>query len=210
MTNKVIMLNKLFPCPPHNNYNKLMIDIDSISHITTPNVTDIIISIIKSHIVYDKKGLTVFDGTACVGGDTIAFGNHFDMVIATEIKKNKYDMLVNNLKEFELYNVVPINDDCLNVYSKINCIDIMYFDPPWGGRDYKYKKNIRLKLGNEHIENVINNILNEHIRSNVKLVVFKLPKNYDLYHLYHKTKNNNVIIYLYELDKMNIVIYKKI
>ena len=81
MTNKFIILNKLFPRPPDNHYENLMIDYESVSYITTPTTTDLIIAIIESHLPFDvcKEELTIFDGTACVGGDTIAFGKHFKM-----------------------------------------------------------------------------------------------------------------------------------
>lgn len=211
MNQKKIIMNKLFPCPPNNNYNDLMIDMESTSHISTPHVSEIISTIIESlippHIALSD--ITVFDGTACVGGDTIALGKLFGTVIATEIDKKRYEMLVNNLREFELWNVIPINDDSLKLYQKINFIDVMYFDPPWGGKNYKYKKNLRLKIGNMYLDEIVNQIFGGNIRSDVKIVVFKLPKNYNLYELYTNTHRDNITMYLYELNKMLIIVFIK-
>jgi hypothetical protein len=206
-----IYLDKLFPCPPSKHFNNLMIDQDSVSYITSPLNSDIITTIIESHIPENifPEDLCLFDATACVGGDTITFAKIFGTVIAAEIRKDRCDMLINNLNEFELYNVIPVNEDCLKIYEKINFIDIMYFDPPWGGRNYKDEKELKLSIGTVNIEDIINNIFIGHIRSDVKIVALKLPKNYNLLDLYEKTKRDDVTIYLYELQKMLIVIYKK-
>lgn len=211
MNQKTIIMNKLFPRPPGNNYNNLMIDMESTSHISTPHVSEIISSIIESLIPpgigLDK--ITIFDGTACVGGDTIALGKTFGTVIATEIDKKRYEMLINNLREFELWNVIPINDDSLNLYKKINFIDVMYFDPPWGGKEYKQKTNLRLKIGDLFLDEIVNQVFGGNIRSDVKMIVFKLPKNYNLHELYNNTHRENITINLYELNKMLIVVFIK-
>ena len=205
---KKIFMNKLFPRPPSFNYNNLQIDRDSITYITPPYyasiITNIINTLIPSNVM--RNDITIMDCTACVGGDTISFGKTFGTVIAIEIIKERYDMLVHNIKEFKLYNVIPINDNSIDILKKINFIDIIYFDPPWGGKSYKDGIDIRLKLGDLFIDEIINIIFNE-IISNVKIVVVKLPINYNLKELYDNTKNNDITILLYELDKMNIVVF---
>jgi 16S rRNA G966 N2-methylase RsmD len=220
--NKKIILNKLFPCPPSKNYNMLMIDDDSVSYITTPINSEIISAIIESLLPKNiqSSDITIMDGTACVGGDSIAFGQMFGTVIASEIDSDRYKMLVNNLKVFELYNVVPVNDDCLKIFYRINFIDIMYFDPPWGGKSYKNENYIRLCIGDLFIDEIVNIIFHTSnntsdnislkIKSDVKMVIFKLPKNYDIQGLYQKTKSDNIMMLMYELPKILIVVFKKI
>jgi 16S rRNA G966 N2-methylase RsmD len=214
--NKNILRYKLFPCPPSKNFNNLMIDIEAVTFITTPMNSEIIATIIESLIPKNisRSDITIFDGTACVGGDSITFGKMFGTVVASEIEKHRYDMLVNNLREFELTNVVPINEDCLNVYKRLNFVDIMYFDPPWGGKKYKEEKNLRLSIGNKFVDELVNDIFEINpnklsIRSDVKIVALKLPKNYDLYHLYQKTKNLDVTMLMYELNKMILIVFKR-
>jgi len=126
MSHKRIIINKLFPLPPSKHYNNLMIDDESVSYITTPAVSDVVVGIIDSHIPdhVARSDLTIFDGTACVGGDSITFGKTYGTVISTEIDPKRYNMLVNNLREIELSNVVPVNDDCLKIYKRINFVDI--------------------------------------------------------------------------------------
>jgi predicted RNA methylase len=214
--NKKVIINKLFPCPPHKNYNNLLIDDDSISYITTPINADTITQIINSLIPgsMSRSELTILDATACVGGDSIAFGQLFGTVISSEIDKTRYNMLVNNLKEYDLSNVIPINDDCLKIINRINFIDIMYFDPPWGGKSYKNDNLLRLSIGDLFIDEIVNIIFNINmsdinIRSDVKMVIFKLPKNYDIFNLYQMTKSPDIIMSMYELSKMIIIVFKK-
>jgi len=136
------------------------------------------------------------------------------MDVASEIEESRYKMLVNNLTEFELYNVMPVNEDSLKLCKRLNFIDIMYFDPPWGGAKYKYVNDLRLKINNVYMDELVNIIFNKDsmiknvIRSEVKMIVLKLPKNYDLHLLYENTKHNNITMILYELCKMFIVIFK--
>jgi 16S rRNA G966 N2-methylase RsmD len=210
---KRIIYDKLFPVPPHKNYRNLMIDDESVSYITTPSNSDIITAIIDSHIpdTILRSDINIFDGTACVGGDSISFGRSFGSVVASEIDEERYYMLVNNLLEYELYNVVPVNMDCIKLYERLNFIDIMYFDPPWGGKHYKNGENLRLTISSMYIDELIIGIFNEHSKYNliVQIVALKLPKNYDLKSLYKNTKHLNITIYLYELHKMYVIIIKK-
>jgi len=190
-----------------------MIDDDSVSYITTPANSDMIIAIIDSHIPnhISRSDITVFDGTACVGGDSISFGRSFGSVVASEIDETRYGMLVNNLLEYELYNVVPVNADCIKLCKRLNFIDIMYFDPPWGGKQYKNSQNLRLTISDVYIDDLVNSVFDEtdKHRSDVQMVALKLPKNYDLKSLYDNIKYQSVTMYLYELHKMYIVIVIK-
>lgn len=196
--------------PPSNDYNNVHIDYESISYITTPYNTNIITNIIRSNISPNimYNDITIFDGTACVGGDTIAFGNVFGTVISVEIDKKRFQMLLKNVDEYGLFNVMPINDNCLSILSKINFIDIVYLDPPWGGKNYKSSTDIRLSISNKYIDEIINDIVNNVIRSKVKLIVLKLPKNYNIKQLYELTKHDDIQILQYTLKKMLIIVYK--
>lgn len=210
--NKKIIMSKLFPLPPNKNYDNLMIDDDAVTYITTPSNSELITAIIDSHIpeYIFRSDISLLDGTACVGGDSIAFGKIFGTVISVEIDQSRYEMLTNNLFEYELFNVVPINMDCLEIYQKLNFIDIMYFDPPWGGKKYRHQNNLRLTIGDIYVDELVDNIFTPNkIRSDVKMVVLKLPKNYDLLYLYNKIKHHKLDIFMYELNKMIIIVIKK-
>jgi 16S rRNA G966 N2-methylase RsmD len=200
-------MNKLFPPTPSGSFKDLIIDDETMTYITTPQNSNTITAIIESHISnsIDLNMITIFDGTACVGGDTISFGKIFGAVVAVEVKKYIYDMLVNNLNQYELYNVMPINDDCLKILKRLNFIDVAYFDPPWGGKCYKNQDYLRLSISGRYIDEIINDIF-ELKMDNIKLIVFKLPKNYNIKDLYDKTKHNPAEFKLYTLQKMMVLV----
>ena len=205
--NRKIIIDKLFPQTPSGTYDDLMVDFETMSYVTTPHNSNIITAIIESNIpkLVNLNNVTVFDGTACVGGNSISFGKIFGAVIAVEIKTYIYEMLVNNLNQYELYNVFPINDDCLKILKRLNFNDIVYFDPPWGGREYKKRELLRLSISGRFIDEIINDIL-ESKKNNVKMIVFKLPKNYNIEDLYNRTKHNIVEFKLYTLQKMLVLV----
>ena len=82
-------------------------------------------------------------------------------------------------------------------------------DPPWGGKDYKSKENLRLVLGNIELEAFLLNCFNKEYSTAIPSVVaLKLPKNYDIKYLFGLL-SEKLDIYLYELKKINILIIEK-
>ena len=73
--------------------------------------------------------------------------------------------------------------------------DIYFFDPPWGGPNYKKNKNLRLKISDCKLSEIPNRI----VLSN-KLIVFKLPYNYDF------NEFSNFNYKLYKISKYYIII----
>ena len=85
-------------------------------------------------------------------------------------------------------------------------IDVIHVDPPWGGKDYKTKVNLRLNFGTIPIETfVINSFTNDEIITKPLIISLKLPKNYDIEYLFENL-DKICEIYLYELEKFNIII----
>lgn len=203
---------KLFLEPPGKSYKGLQIDRESISYITTPRNAITISWIIRSNLsklgVNDLSKITVFDGTAGVGGDTIVLGHMYGQVIGCELDPDRYEMLQNNVSLYDLPNVVLVNDDCLKVMYDINYIDVVYLDPPWGGKDYKQEHDLTLCIGDQSIETIVNNLTSDKTRSTIQLIVLKLPKNYDIHYLYYQTKCESYELYMYELEKMMIMMYR--
>lgn len=164
-------------------YNKLQIDRKSISLISTCSQSKIITFIIKKHlnnihIQYDDVVIT--DMTAGVGGNAIHFAMNFKYVNAIEIDKIRSEYLENNMNVYELQNLKVYSGDSINTISDIYH-DVLFIDPPWGGTDYKNKDQIRLSLGTINIEDLINLISSGTINRCIpKLIVLKLPKNYDI------------------------------
>jgi len=167
----------------------------------------------------------LIDYTAGVGGNVLSFSSQFLEIYAIEKSTLRASYLANNLELYNIKNVKVIND-CSIKYNKNNVIyyspTVFFFDPPWGDEWTKDLVNYKITFDNVKLEDFILNIYNKielmynnysFNNYNNKLIVLKLPKNYDIQYLYENTKkikNNNyqVFINLYILNKMLIVVYK--
>jgi len=202
--------NKFYNLFPYledkNKKNLLKIDDESISYISSKHVAKEITMIIKNHAkIIGLNKVIITDAFAGVGGDTLSFGMNFEQVNAIELNKTRYDYLRNNCAVYELKNVKSYNSDCMDYLYKLKH-NIVFFDPPWGGKKYKLQKNIRIKINNIHQEDIINNLFK--LKNGPEMIVLKLPKNYDITFFYNKVKNYTT--YIHELNKMIIlVVYKK-
>ena len=139
---------------------------------------------------------------------TIGFSQIFSSVYSIEIDKKRYEMLENNVNVYELLNVITINDDCLSFLKSINYVQAIYFDPPWGGKDYKNHINLRLTINDISIEQISIDLMNnKYTKKPPIFIIFKLPKNYDI-HYFFKTVSykEEIEIYLLKLEKMYILI----
>lgn len=190
---------KLFPYT--KNINNVKIDCESIHYISVYkdafNISCIICSQLELLKIDPKKSI-ITDATACVGGNTISFAKYFKTVNAIEINNLYFNYLSNNIKVYELNTKVKLyNDNCIKLIPNLHQ-DVIYIDPPWGGKNYKIKNNLKLTLSNIPIETLVLNWIKL-----CKIIVLKLPLNYDLEFM-HKSIINK--IYVYELPKMFIVI----
>jgi 16S rRNA G966 N2-methylase RsmD len=146
-----------------------------------------------SNIIKEKFGdIKILDGTAGIGGNSISFGLHFSNVISIEMNKERFKYLETNI---ELCNVKSTlyNDDVLNHLN--DDYELIFIDPPWGGPNYKLEKSLSLSLGNVKLKD-----LTKKLRELGKIIVYKLPFNYNLnefseynYEI-HKIKNYLIII----------------
>tara|TARA_B110000858_G_C17770451_1_gene459332 strand:+ start:387 stop:1136 length:750 start_codon:yes stop_codon:yes gene_type:complete len=148
---------------------------------------------------FKTKNITITDATANNGGNTIAFAKTFLKVQSVEIDKTEYDILVNNLKVYGITNVDTLNED----YTKIMLTlkqDVVFMDPPWGGPSYKKKKLLKLKLGHHFIETLINKL-----KDKSKLIVLKVPFNYDFSYLFKYSKYTNKF-HIYKFKKYVVIV----
>ncbi len=131
--------------------------------------------------------------TAGVGGNVLNFAQHFNWVNAIEIDSNRYIYLKNNVNLYGYKNVGFYNTDSCKLLLDENCCpeekisqDIIFFDPPWGGRGYKKLDKIKLVFGKLLVEEVCLQLLQKNI---VKMIVVKLPNNYDFDNFKDKLTN---------------------
>lgn len=98
------------------------------------------------------KTASILDACACVGGDAIWFVQKFHTVLCCEIDKKRYSYLKRNIKLVAKYNNhIEYNISCIEFIKSISYVDIIYFDPPWGGPSYKDAEMINLSLDGEDI-----------------------------------------------------------
>jgi 16S rRNA G966 N2-methylase RsmD len=154
-----------------NDYSLLKKDSEGLWSLTHKKEADKISQIIFDIIGYNS---TILDATAGVGGNTISFCKYFKKVVAIEKNTERYNLLHDNMKLSHITNLEIINYTCISYLN--NSYDAYFFDPPWGGYDYKKYNELTLTLDNISLINIINLIKTKHN----KLCVFKLPRNYNM------------------------------
>lgn len=226
---------RIFPVLKNfNNFSRIKIDDDSFSYITIREIAELTTKIICYHLLefnLNPQKIKIVDYTSGVGGNVLSFSKYFNYVYAVEISQQRSEYLENNIGIYGYKNIKVINK-CAIDFNENDLIEInpsvIFIDPPWGGCNYKNNENLQLKLGNMSIEELIINIskkfsdyyikvTDENPKEaknnfNNKLIILKLPKNYDIEFLYSFIKNNNnlpnynLLLHLYILNKMLIVV----
>jgi predicted RNA methylase len=139
---------------------------------------EITIDFLKKHIG-SLIDLSILDATANVGGDTILFGLNFKHVSSIEINDTNFNALKHNVSLYKFDNVDIYKGDSTSLFDNY-VSDIVYFDPPWGGPDYKTKKELDLYIGDKRIDLFIkNDLLSRTASYRPKYIMLKLPFNYN-------------------------------
>ena len=165
--------------------------------VTRMNVARDMTDILKRLPSISEKS-SIVDCTACVGGNTVAFARYFDHVTAIELDEKRCDMLRNNLqvvdderrrkrKFFAKVNV--LQGDCLKLCPTLPTQDIIFFDPPWGGVDYKKLDKVPLFLGSMPLDRVCSSL-----GARSQYVALKLPLNADVDAILTDTSNVSVVV----------------
>ena len=100
------------------------------------------------------------------------FCKNFKKVYAIELNKERYNYLVNNLKIFKLENSEIINGNMLDVIPTLKQ-DVIFADPPWGGKDYIKHDKLDLFINKIEISKVTKDMLD---KKYCQLMVLKLPQ----------------------------------
>ena len=70
--------------------------------------------------------------------------------------------------------------------------DVVFFDPPWGGPDYKSSKHLDLYLNNIHMAEIINFLI---INTVTKVVAMRVPRNFNFLNLFRKLQTEKITIH---------------
>lgn len=209
ISSAVTSLLRIFPYLENKNLaSELKIDEESIYFISHRKYAEKITNIIKDKLPLinkNAKDIIITDATAGVGGNTLSFGTNFKHVHAIELEETRFNYLRTNTSVYKLDNITFYHDNCLNVIYNILDHDIIFFDPPWGGKTYKESKTLRLTLDEISLEEICNNLFDETKTKNPpKIIVLKLPNNYDIKYFYKVIKSEK--IYFFDLKKMYILV----
>jgi 16S rRNA G966 N2-methylase RsmD len=181
------MLSNLFP---NIDYSKLKYDTEGLYSITNYNDAEEISNIINESIT--KENISILDGTGGIGGNTISFSKFFNNITSIELNNERYKMLVNNIYIYDLKNVYILNCDSVEyLFSNYDNYNVYFFDPPWGGPNYKKSQRLSLSLGSKTLLEIAIFLKNN---TRDKLLVYKLPYNYDF---------NEFSEFTYKLHKIN-------
>ena len=191
--NKIKYFNRSDYFPEEENVNMTNLQMTNVGlySITKPEEADKITNIIIKNLPKNSPNkYTITDGTSGVGGNVISFSKYFKKVNAVELNNVHFDILKHNVNIYMKarkitdskykYNVIYYKNSYFKIYNKIKQ-DIIFLDPPWGGRDYKKKKKVDIYIDNIKIHKIIPKLV-EH----ASLVVLKLPYNYKFHKIFKK------------------------
>ena len=163
--------NKMFPKKDNLDYKKLQLSNIGVYSIFYPNCADDLAKIIRSYV--PNKKATITDATSNMGGAVFAFAKYFDKINAVEIVKLHCDILDNNLRVYDIKDKVDIHCfDYLDIGEKLDQ-DVIFFDPPWGGKNYKEIKLMNMFLDSIPINEIIKPLLTK------STIAIRVPYNYD-------------------------------
>lgn len=113
---------------------------------------------------------TASDITANIGASALTMADYYN-VVAYEINEETFMIMEYNLSLFDK-NIECINDSFFNHISDINNTDLVFYDPPWGGPEYKEHETYDIVINDHGLEDVANLITTN--------IIMKLPLNADI------------------------------
>ena len=87
-------------------------------------------------------------------------------------------MLQNNLGVYpdRSTRVTVHHGDALTILPTLRQ-EVVFMDPPWGGKSYKNKKQLQLTLSGKTLPEVVKQLWDDRKRAGTRCVVFKMPRN---------------------------------
>jgi predicted RNA methylase len=192
--------NYLFRGLPETTVSRLRMDVVASFSITESNSAKVMTKVIADAFLQlhqrSSRGValvpcTIFDGMACVGGNTISFSGAFQGVLSNELDPNRFSMLKHNVADvMACRNVQFFNRSILEVAMERDDYNILFLDPEWGGPDYKEKTNLRLVISATPLEDFCLDVFRR--KKNVDIIALKLPINYDNDFIKEFAERNNL------------------
>lgn len=152
----------------------------SVTHMDLAYDTTMFIREVMSEQGHSISNMTITDSTACIGGNTMDFSRQFLKVNAIEIDPIRFQFLKNNCSIKGLCTgdrISLYHGDCIDVMRRIECHDIIFIDPPWGGPgfDKRNSDGCKLYLSGMDVIRVC-----KMFRNACKYFALKVPYNFDI------------------------------
>lgn len=167
-------MEDLFPRKEGVDYTMLKTTEEGSYSITRRRDAERIIVILRN-IFKNMSSMTITDTTACIGGDTLNFASQFSHVHSIEINEQNFEALSSNVGVYGYNNITLYHADAVNVYNWNT--NVLYIDPPWGGKDYRKHKHLDLFLSGKRLDCWLEEILSR--KNRPQFIVLKLPANYN-------------------------------
>jgi 16S rRNA G966 N2-methylase RsmD len=204
--NNPCFIKTLFPWKKNIDFQKLQmtkIGKYSISNRYDSTQLSKVIRKILYHFNRKPKQTTITDATASIGGNAISFCMFLGHVNAIELDTLTYSALQHNVEQYQLDNITLFNQNCLDILYDLHQ-DIVFFDPPWGGKTYKEHTEIDLFLENDNgISINLVDITNILFDKGLFLNIIKIPKNFAIAKFVKTSKW--MYFYLMNCKKYNIL-----
>ena len=179
-------LSQLFPA---GNFRLTNVSLFSIA---PPDHAKITVDILKKY--YTSKQLktkTYVDGTSNVGGNIFPVAKLVKKMICVEIDKLTSEILEHNLRTFytqkNFKKIQVLNEDFTKFNFKKHNPDILFIDPPWGGKKYKQLKDKEMYLSGVPMSK----LLMDQWAVIADLIILRVPMAYPTHRLISVNKIRN-------------------
>lgn len=189
------LLDHLFPPIEGVDKSKIIYTDESIYGTTMPGEAEQIDNFIATALgieyePYSSMDVSIIDGTAGIGGNTLSFARDFKRVLSVEVDDENFAALTNNIN-IVYKSAIKAADLQLKHASIVEVLkeiregefDVLSLDPPWGGLTYRYYNKLRLYFENLDVVDLIIT----HMRK-FKIVTLKVPPNFDFEDFEYKLK----------------------
>ena len=167
-------MEDLFPRKDGLDYSRLRTTEEGSYSITRRRDADRIMGILRT-VFKDIANMTITDVTACIGGDTLNFASNFLHVHSIEMNLENFEVLTNNVEVYGFHNITMHHGDSVKLFNWNT--NVLYVDPPWGGKDYKKHTNLDLFISEMRLDCWLEQILSRKNRQ--EHIVLKLPANFN-------------------------------
>ena len=173
-------------------HERHMLQLDDVGIISTTTADE---AYQMSKLIADLPGLcpadlgrrpNITDGCAGCGGNAISFtfSGLYQNVSAIEVDSKRANLLTHNInmtKSIRLCdtNIKIICASYTDVMTTINQ-DVVFLDPPWGGKSYKEVKELSITLDKYTLDEIVIRLHEQCAISGLKYIVLKIPFNFDL------------------------------